>query len=639
MSFFCRADPTFWFFLILGGAITVNLAEDADPPPKETARVEEVDVQSSPILEDFTVSDRGETTVVVSQEQIRALGARDVAAGLRRVPGVVVSRFNHVGGFGGGAGGSLTVRGHGAGRPGAELRTTIDGVPRQVSVWGHPLIDHLPLLAQDRIEVSRAPSPVREGAGFASINLVPQRARTEGHRFRMQLGAGSHATRDASAHFLGRSGRVDYALGASQSESDGHRPASAGRVRAVTAQLGTQLSESWDLVTRVDHSDGWAEDPGAITEPSLGAPPVFDSESELFFAKLTRRAPGDRLEVRVYHEDGALDWFHGSSDPWRSITDYAASGLRARWSRTLDAASELVTGVDVDRRRGRFLERRAGSPDTPTRVRFEDRAGYVEYTRKFAASRWSRTLSAGARLHDSREFGTTTGLRVGGTARRGRNTVFLNASRGFQHAGPWAAVMSGAWGDDDAWRTLDAERIDHVELGWQHVFQSRLHLHVAIFRDAVDNALRFVAPPPPPPHFANIGHYTSEGLEASVSWHPRPGLSVYAGGQRAVTSPDDTPYSPEWSWSAGLHLSRGELSLDIDAQGLAKRFVGNPRFGVDPVPLPSMTLVAARLAWQPERSRFELWLHLENLCDETYEYRPGYPMPGRSASTGLSWEL
>ena len=47
---------------------------------------------------------------VITAEQIEALQAQDLPAALRRTPGIVVSRHNPVGSFGGGEGGSVTMR-------------------------------------------------------------------------------------------------------------------------------------------------------------------------------------------------------------------------------------------------------------------------------------------------------------------------------------------------------------------------------------------------------------------------------------------------------------------------------------------------------------------------------------------------
>ena len=35
--------------------------------------------------------------------------------------------------------------------------------------------------------------------------------------------------------------------------------------------------------------------------------------------------------------------------------------------------------------------------------------------------------------------------------------------------------------------------------------------------------------------------------------------------------------------------------------------------------------------------RVELFLAIENLFDEAYAYRPGYPMPGTSAQVGVTF--
>ena len=50
------------------------------------------------------------------------------------------------------------------------------------------------------------------------------------------------------------------------------------------------------------------------------------------------------------------------------------------------------------------------------------------------------------------------------------------------------------------------------------------------------------------------------------------------------------------------------------------------------------TVVNVRPSWTlpPLDGRIELFLAVENLFDETYGYRPGYPMPGASAQVGVT---
>jgi hypothetical protein len=75
----------------------------------------------------------------------------------------------------------IYVRGQGSGRPGAEIATLVDGIPRFVSVWTHPLVDVLASDMADRIDVYKSAQPALFGnLAFADVNLVPKSVAREG---------------------------------------------------------------------------------------------------------------------------------------------------------------------------------------------------------------------------------------------------------------------------------------------------------------------------------------------------------------------------------------------------------------------------------------------------------------------------
>jgi iron complex outermembrane receptor protein len=57
----------------------------------------------------------------------------------------------------------------------------------------------------------------------------------------------------------------------------------------------------------------------------------------------------------------------------------------------------------------------------------------------------------------------------------------------------------------------------------------------------------------------------------------------------------------------------------------------------NPTKVEGFTVVNARAAYQVPAfgKRGEVFVALENLFDQAYEFRAGYPMPGRSMQVGL----
>ena len=223
----------------------------------------------------------------MSERQINDLGAGDLATALRRLPGVTISRYNLVGSYGGGNGGAVYVRGHGSGRPGAEIGMMIDGVPRFVGVWTHPLLDAFATDMADRIDVYKSAQPVLFGTmGFAGVNVVPKRVAQEGSSTRVMGSLGDYGTRSGLVEHGAKIGRLDYYVLGSQHQSDGHRDSADGRVRALYGRVGYQLSAGWGFSVQVHANDAWADDPGQVGAPSPGVVPRFAVKDTLSIADL-----------------------------------------------------------------------------------------------------------------------------------------------------------------------------------------------------------------------------------------------------------------------------------------------------------------------------------------------------------------
>ena len=89
----------------------------------------------------------------LTREQVALLNAQDIQTALRQVPGVTIWRYSPIGSYGGAQGGSVYIRGLGTARPGGEVRVYTDGAPRESGMWGHPLMDSMPIDFAESIAV------------------------------------------------------------------------------------------------------------------------------------------------------------------------------------------------------------------------------------------------------------------------------------------------------------------------------------------------------------------------------------------------------------------------------------------------------------------------------------------------------
>jgi iron complex outermembrane receptor protein len=320
------------------------------------------------------------------------------------------------------------------------------------------------------------------------------------------------------------------------------------------------------------------------------------------------------------------------------LTDWRNYGLKAREQFGVFDRGELTVGLDVDSYGGQSHEEHPAGATPTSDFRFRNTAGYAGYQHTFG-DRLKIVPSAGVRYTDSKDFGGQWGGQAGLAVKGGFGEAHLRWAHAFNLPGVWAAVFYQGYGRGDQWRELEAEQMDHWEAGYARTFGPRARLSVVVFRDDVDNALRFVAPPPPPPSFANTGSYRASGAETAFSIEPIVGLTLMAGLTWMDTRPSHIPYSPGTTWVAGAVFARGRLRFSADAQRVGETWVGNLRFPAPVQPIDPYFLLNGRVSWRlGEKARgAELYVAGENLTDSAYQYRPGYPMPRASVMGGVAW--
>ena len=387
------------------------------PAPSAPApRTEEVTVVAPPILEENRVAKDGTQIGVVSARQIEALDAGDLTSALRRVPGIVVARYDVVGGYGGADGGAIYIRGQGTGRPGAEIAMLTDGVPRFVGVWTHPLIDNLSIDGADRIEIYRSPQPVRFGDGASgAVNIVSRRREEEGEATRLSLSAGGYGARSARVETEGREGAFDWTARVGYRAADGHRPDSDGRTAASAAQLGWRVGGGWDATLRVERTQGAASDPGAEGAPKPPAAPRFATNDTFALFTVSRVADSATFEAKLYRDKGHIDWLQWDSakrEFYTTLTDWNNYGARLSATLATWRGGELELGADDDRWGGESVEKRPTTEKPVDPPRFENRAAHARLSHRFAGAT-PVTVSAGARRTDSKFFGGAWGGEVG----------------------------------------------------------------------------------------------------------------------------------------------------------------------------------------------------------------------------------
>lgn len=633
----------FLSFLIFYGSCGILSAETEDK--KEVVQLEEMRVISSPIIEGNLVDDYGSVSTIVSEDQIKDLNAQDIGTALRRTPGVTISRYNPIGSFGGAEGGGIFIRGMGSSRPGSEIKTFIDGVPMFMGVWNHPLLDLISVDTASAIEVYKSPQPLIFGNAFASINIVPKKKKTEGFQTNLHLAGGSYGTLVQRAEHAGKIGATDYYLGQSFRTSKGHRTKSDGELTNYFARVGKELGQNWYASIFGLYTDNYAWDPGEKGADPLEREGKYGTEAMMGAINLAHDYPNAIGSIKAYANQGEGQQLSRPDGRQDAIWKFEYYGVRGKEKLNLWAGGELILGFDHDITKGEGgpegekwdgHTHRITSPYVGANHLLGDRDGFYAIP------------SAGLRYYDHNRFSSETAPNAGLVFGYQNTQVYAGYSRGVIYPGLEVLVLSEYVIPmlGESWRDLEAETLDHYEIGISHTWPS-LRADLTLFRDEGENRYLIVPPPPPPPVFENISSYRTQGVEATVNYAPIKEVSLFLGATFLDSDPGDLPYAPDRTFSAGFNwefVRNARLSMDGQyVSGMNVTSQARREGAVNETEVDSYYLVNGKISYlvrpRAHPLDIELFVSGENLTDKSYEYRPGYPMPGINGMAGLTFSF
>lgn len=645
------------YFLCLALAIDLivlpTLATAADEKPEEPVRMEEVVVVAAPIIEGNQVSDLGNQVTVIRKKQVEDLNAQDLPSALRLTPGVVISRHNPVGSFGGGDGGAIYIRGMGSSRPGAEIQMLVDGIPKFAGVWTHPLMDIMSVDIAERIEVYKGAQPVLFGnMAFGAVNLITKRQKEEGFTTGLQTATGSYNTFTETFEHGGKIKDTDYYVVQSFKQSSGHRENAGGELQDYFARIGYQLSNGWSIVLTSNVTHNFADDPGPEGRPQERQG-TFKTEDNLTIATLTHNYDKIKGDLKAYWNNGKMSWVNqfdlAGLFNYDTITNYDNYGVRLREILNSWPGCFITAGADFDFTSGTvFIDRAAPMPDSNfPRETFRIISPYLAVNQEIALGwDWQLIPSAGVRYYNHSDFDSIFAPQAGLVLRNSSTDLHFFYGKGINYPGLYVVAQSMLfWGNNTQWKNLDPETVDHFEGGIAHSFGPKIRADITLFHDKGSNRL-IVITLPAPPHYENISSFETQGLEATVTFQPIKDLSFFVGGTWITDrSPDNLPYSPQWTASAGVNLRLlNHLRISMDSLYQDSQYVANNRSldygGSSIVRIDGFFLLNGKISWEfkwpSSRISADIFLAGENLTNVSYAYKKDYPMPGINGMLGIN---
>ena len=610
-------------------------------------QLDDIIVSTPAIIDENEVNRLGSQITHVTQEQISDLNAMDLTSALRRVPGIVISRHNLVGSFGGGEGGALFIRGNGSSRPGAEIQTLIDGIPKFVSVWTHPLMDVLNVDIVDTIDIYKGAQPVLFGnMAFGAVDIRSKHMKDKGFYTSIHSAYGSNNTVASSIENGGKFEKFDYYILGGYRGSDGHRENADGELQDIFCRLGYDFTDKWRIDFTLIHTDNWADDPGPVdgSAPSDGR---FNNKDTFAVATLSNSHDWGTGYIKFYNDKGDIDWVNQQGTlGLDTITDYRNYGIRARETFNPWENGEIIIGMDLDFISGeaQLLNPIDGDAFFPKET-FRIISPYMALSHMFGNSDGLYFIpSIGVRYLNHNVFDSETAPQAGLVLGYRDTKVHTSYGKGINYPGIYTKLQDTLWMlGENLWEELNAEKLNHFEVGIEHKFNKYFLADLTWFYDDGEDRIVTSPPPPFPAVLTNIGEYKHKGVEGNITVVPATGLSVFGGFTYLDTDPSDLPYSPEWTFSTGVNYRfMKNFQISIDAQYVDDQFVtsrARQRGTVNVDQVDSYFLVNGKISYDfsiPDSDMdYQVYLAVENITDTDYEQKKGYPMPDLSAMVGF----
>lgn len=623
-------------FLVLAVCLSALTAGAGESTTNTVANLGTVSVTARPITQEESISADGSETVALSRAQLAALNAQDLQTALRQVPGVTISRYAPIGSYGGGQGGSVYVRGAGTARPGGEVRIYTDGIPRESGVWGHPLMDAVPVDFADGVTVYKNPHPASIPRSFGAVDIQTRRRREEGHEVEADLAYGRHDTFLSAVSAGLKEGFADAYGGLSYKRSNGLRAHNDARLASAFARFGVDLSPYEHLAFIYQRTESRVEDPGEKHGPTPRRD-AFNLDTDVYGVRFeTKRETLEGFSL-VYFEHGDIAWHkdHLTDGNLMSPAGYADTtwlnwGVRNRYDWNPWSALWLTGALDVADEGGHTKNTREtdGRRVFGYKGRFVTVSPYLGACYGFALSDdWTLTPSAGARYHFHSHYDDEAAP-CAALKLDWRETVefAVTGSRGIHYPG----IYTRAVANDFAKHTLDAEKMDYVAGSVKVKFDETADVMLTVFHTDIKNRIDKTAT-----GYVNAGGQRASGVETSAHWAPSASLAFFGGATFTAPETHHASRLPRWTFTAGgsWQICR-YLKASLDGQYIGSMYAYSVRSAPaagDLRRLDDAIVVNARLALPLESVsplEGELYLSLENLLNENYEYYPGYPMGG-----------
>jgi len=477
-------------------------------------------------------------------------------------------------------------------------------------------------------------------------------------------------------------------------ELEGRRDQDGAQQQNYYVNIGYQFNKEWNLRFLANYVRSKTEAPMPDIKPTptngVSWPMAERFDTETFLTTLTLNHQYEQASgyLKAYWNDTDFDLLQelangrrygsGTGGLW-SRQEISLYGIRGREKLTLWPGGEILVGADLDLTELKNTQRTYTGLAVPginggRAKRVWDYPDTTLFSPYLAISQmvghaetFHMIPSAGVRYFEHDEFKDKPASQIGLVAGYGHTDLNINYARGVIYPSPVAVMnlvvsTSSVSNPSQYWEKIKPEVVDHYEIGLTHTWPKLVTLGATAFYDKGKDRFQAYMFGPIPPLFNDpIGKYKIRGLELTGTATPFKNLECFAGATwlKAKATGNDhmerdkLPYTPGFQFQAGVKWTFLEnFRLFVDMQHLRDLYQGtNRRSGNFNFPqltrrdkLDDITLVNARVSYhfkyRPLRlADSEIFLAVNNIFNQDYEYAKGYPMPGITAFAGFSMKF
>ncbi len=565
---------------------------------------------------------------IISPAEIKQANFTNVADAISYLtPGVFTTRRSNLGyGVAALAGGSVTIRGMG-GKPNSRVLMLIDGRPDFQGIFSHPINDAYFMDSVDHIEVLRGPASAVYGTNALGgvVNIITKGLPASGFETNLNLEYGSYNTQKYRLQHSGNISQFQYYAAVGYYKSDGHRKNGDIEGQNYTIKLGYQISPHYKISFNSSITPYKFHDPGPVQGKNY-------LSGYFEFGDITRNSMDLTFSNKFQNADGTIK-IHGNfgkhklSDGWDS--DDQTNGIVAFQNFNLPYQIKTTLGFDIKRYGGT-----ARSSGKKLGTFFNDEyAAYLHLQKIFLKK---VILATGIRFENNSNF-RQEWIPKFGLVYHPFSQIALrtNVAKGFR-----TPSIRDLFLFPPANKDLKPEQLWNYELGINQSFGKYFSVDVAGFYYEGDQLIETIVIEPGQMQNQNIGFNKVKGFEVALQARPIEKLTATI--SYSYLNPDEIiPFAPNKLnflvnyKIAPINLSLyGEYISDLYASYQLNQFP--PKITMEK--LSDYAVVHFKFRYDIF-DQLQLSIGVENIFDESFQILNGYPMPGRTILSNLSFSF